>query len=186
MIVITHVSFHAFHAVGVYVNVLLLIAHVHNVPFVFTPLKLRFHVPQLHSPALLAATNCAHVILLAVFQIFHVAKLFAVGATLLNVYVAVFTVWFPKLSLTYHVTVTLHGGCAVILVLVAVHQLHAPNLYALLASHTPLLSFALVIVSVHATHSFPFALLNVNVGHSLSIFTVLLCALSAFPNPSLL
>jgi hypothetical protein len=186
LIVITHVSSHAFHAVGVYVNVLLLILQLHKLPFVFTPLKLKSHVPQLHSAALLAATNCAHVILLAVFQIFHVAKSFAVGATSLNVYVAVFTVSFPKLSLTYHVTVTFHGCLAAIPVLVAVHQLHPPNLYALLASHTPLLSFSLVILKLHATHSFPFALLNVNVGHSLSIFTVPLFVLSVFPNPSLL
>jgi hypothetical protein len=180
------VSFHTFHAVGVYVNVLFAIAQLHNVPFVFTPLKLKSLLPQLHSFALDNATNCAHVILLAVFQIFHVAKSFAVGAVLLNVYVAVFAVSFPKLSLTYHVTVTLHGCLAAIHVLVAVHQLHPPNLYALLANHTPLLSFALVILNVHASHSFPFALLNVNVGHSLSIFTVLFCVPSVFPNPSLL
>ena len=124
--------------------------------------------------------------LLDVFPISHVAKLFAVGATSLIVYVAVFDVSFPKLSLTYHVTVTLHGCCALIFVLVAVHQFHPPNLYALHASHTPLLSLALVMLKLHPTHSFPFPLLNVNVGHSLSIFTVLLCVLSAFPNPSLL
>ena len=124
--------------------------------------------------------------LLAVFPIFHVAKSLALGATSLNVYVAVFAVSFPKLSLTYHVTVTLHGCLADIHVLVDVHQLHPPNLYALLANHTPLLSLALVIVNVHATHSFPFELLNVNVGHSLSIFTVQLFVVSVFPNPSLL
>jgi hypothetical protein len=186
LIVITHVSFPTFHAVGVYINVLLLIVQLHKLPFVFTPLKLKFHVPQFHSSALDSATNCAHVMLLDTFPIFHVAKLFAVGATSLNVYIAVFTVWFPKLSLTYHVTVTLHGCLAAILVLVAVHQLHAPNLYALLASHTPPLSLALVILKLHAVHSAPFPLLNVNVGASLSIFTVLLCISSAFPNPSLL
>jgi hypothetical protein len=186
LIVITHVSFPTLHAVGVYINVLLLIVQLHKLPFVFTPLKLKFHVPQFHSFALDSATNCAHVIFLVVFQIFHVAKLFAVGTTLLNVYVAVALLWFPSASLTYHVTVTLHGCLAAIPVLVAVHQLHAPNLYALLANHTPPLSLAFVILKLHAVHSFPFPLLNVNVGASLSIFTVSLCALSAFPNPSLL
>jgi len=99
----------------------------------------------------------------------HVAKLFAVGATLLNVYVAVLLVSFPKLSLTYHVTVTLHGCCAAILVLVVVHQLHHPNLYALLANHahhTP--SLALVILKLHAVHSAPLLFANVNVGPLLS------------------
>ena len=37
-IVITHVSLHVLFALGVYVNVLLLIVHVHFPPFVFTPL----------------------------------------------------------------------------------------------------------------------------------------------------
>jgi hypothetical protein len=39
-IVITHRSLHVFHAAGVYVNVPFATAHVHFVPFVFTPLKL--------------------------------------------------------------------------------------------------------------------------------------------------
>ena len=52
--------------------------------------------------------NCANVILFAAFHTFHVAKSVAVGATSLNVYVAVLLATFHCPSLTYHVTVTLH------------------------------------------------------------------------------
>lgn len=52
--------------------------------------------------------NCANVILFAVFHIHHVAKFVAVGATSLNVYVAVLLATFHCPSVTYHVTVTLH------------------------------------------------------------------------------
>jgi len=52
--------------------------------------------------------NCANVILFDVFHTFHVAKLLAVGATSLNVYVAILLATFHCPSVTYHVTVTLH------------------------------------------------------------------------------
>ncbi len=107
--VIVHVSVHALFGLGVYVNVVPFIAQLHKLPFDFTPLKLKSLVPQSHSLAFDDAMNCANVMFFGLFQIFHVAKVFAVGATLLNVYVAVFVATFPKLSVTYHVIVTVHG-----------------------------------------------------------------------------
>ena len=58
--------------------------------------------------------NCANVMLLDAFLIFHVLNALAVGATLLIVYVATALPIFPTPSITYHVIFTLHGCCAFI------------------------------------------------------------------------
>ena len=58
--------------------------------------------------------NCANVILLTVFFIHHVLNALAVGATLFTVYVAVLLAIFHTQSITYHVTTTVHGCCALI------------------------------------------------------------------------
>ena len=74
---------------GVYFNVVPFIVHVHLVAGVFTPLNVNDHDPQVHSFAFDAIKNCANVIVFAVFQIHHVVKSVAVGAT--SSHVAVFT-----------------------------------------------------------------------------------------------
>ena len=115
--------------------------------------------------------NCANVILLAAFLIPHVAKLFAVGATLLTVHVALLLVTFHKLSLTYAVYVPFHGCVVVVLndLLVVVFHVLLSKLYGALCNHAhPPLSLALAILKLHAVHSFTVLLLNVNVGPVLS------------------
>ena len=75
-------------------------------------------------------------------------------------------------SLTYPVLVTVPGCCAVIVVLVVVLRVLPSKLYGVACKPTQV-SAALAIVKVPATHSFPFALLNVNVGVTLSYVVVI-------------
>ena len=93
-----------------------------------------------------------------------------VGQTLLNVYVAVFTLCCNKASLTYHVLITNHGCCAVIPVVAVVLHVVPLKLYGVACN--PPVSVADVIVKLHATHSLPFALANVNVGGVVSTVTL--------------
>ena len=95
-------------------------------------------------------------------------KLFAVGATLLNVYVADEDHCVNNASLTYAVLFCVHGCCAVIHVLVVALHVLQSKLYALACNHTHA-SLGDVTAKLHATHSFPFAFANVNAGACLSI-----------------
>ena len=97
-----------------------------------------------------------NVIVLHSFQLF--VTLFAVGATLLTVHVALFAVTFPTPSFTYHVFVPLFGCVHPVLnvhVVVLFHVLPS-KLYAdELGIHPhPVPSLALVILKLHAVHSF--------------------------------
>lgn len=84
----THVSLHVLFALGVYViHVVPFCVHVHFVQFVTIPLYVILQFQQLHSAAL---DNVLQSAVFAPFQIFvQYVKSFAVGATLLNVYIAV-------------------------------------------------------------------------------------------------
>jgi hypothetical protein len=140
--------------------------HTHFVQFVTTQLYVILQFQHDHSAAL------DNVFQFHVFALFHMfvqyVKLLAVGATLLNVYVADDDHCVNNASLTYAVLFCVHGCCAVIHVLVVALHTVPLKLYALACNHTHA-SLAAVTVKLHATHSFPFALLNVNVGACLSI-----------------
>ena len=135
-----------------------------------TPLYVISHHPHDHSVAL---DNVNQLPVFALFPTFvPYVKLFAVGATFVKVYVAVLDPLFNNVSLTQPVLFCVHGCCAVIVVVVVVDQLDPSKLYAFVCNPAPA-SLALVICKLHATHSCPDALLNVNVGACLSI---LICA----------
>ena len=167
-IVITQLSVHVLLLLGVYVIISPFIAHVHFVAAVVT-VALNAPFPQFHSAALL------NVFQFHVRAVFHTlllnVKSFAVGATSLTVHVAVWLVTFPKLSLTYAVYVPFDGCVVLVLndLLAVVFHVLLSKLYGLawaLAHHT---WATLVILKLHAVHSFTVLLLNVNVGPVLSI-----------------
>ena len=136
-------------------NVLVSVWHVHHsVEVVVEDWSVKLPVPQFHSLAFDKAKNSSRLIVLAVLHMFDKVKSLADGHASLNVYVAVFAVWFPKLSFTYHVIFTLHGCCAAIVIDVALHQFHVPNLYAFVGSHAHHQSLALIIFKCHGSHSY--------------------------------
>lgn len=141
--------------------------HIHLFHCVTTPEYSISVVLQLHSAAL---DNVFQFTVLAVLptSVWPV-KLLAVGVTLLNVYVAVCIVVFDNESVTHHVFVIVPGVfCDDIVVPVVVPHVVPSKLYADHGNPTHTPSLATVIPRLHATHSFPAPLLNVNVGHVLS------------------
>lgn len=129
-------------------------------------------LPQDHSDAL------DRVFQSAVLAAFHTlalpTKLFAVGFTLLNVYVDVVEAWFSAASLTYAVLFCVHGCCAVIFTTVVVFHVLPSKLYGEACNHASP-PFADVIVNAPAVHSGPELFENVNVGitvSSINVFTV--------------
>ena len=155
-IVILQLSVPLFPLFGVYVITFPFIAHVHFVAAVVT-VAVNAPLPQFHSVALLNTFQSP------VFAVFHTLLLNvklsdAVGATLLTVHVALFAVTFPTPSFTYHVFVPLFGCVHPVLnvhVVVLFHVLPS-KLYAdELGIHPhPVPSLALVILKLHAVHSF--------------------------------
>jgi hypothetical protein len=91
----------------VYTNHHSTISHVPCVPPV-TSLNSKSPVPQFHSLAFDASINASLLIVFAVFPTTHALNPLAVGATSTNVYVAVLLLIFPTLSITYHITDTIH------------------------------------------------------------------------------
>ena len=83
------------------------ISHVPCAPPV-TPLNSKSSVPQFHSLAFDASINASLLIVFAIFPTTHALNPLAVGATSMNVYVAVLLLIFPTLSITYHITDTIH------------------------------------------------------------------------------
>jgi hypothetical protein len=166
LICTTQLSLHVWFAFGVYVIISHATLHIHFVHCVTIPLYVIFQFQHDHSCAF---DNVFQSHVFAIFPIFvQYVKLLAVGATLLNVYVAVFKLLFHNASLTHHVLTCVPGCCAVILVVVVVLRVVPLKLYAVLCNHTHA-SLAAVIAKLHATHSFPFAFANVNGGSCLSI-----------------
>ena len=147
--------------------------HTHFVHWLTIPLYTISVLAHAHSAAL---DNTFQSPVLAVFPTLACPmKLFAVGTTLLNVYVAVFELLFHNVSLTHPVLVCTHGCCAVIHVVVVAHHAVPLKLYAVHAVIPTHVSLAAVISKLHATHSFPAALLNVNVG---AVLSKLYCSVS--------